>query len=703
MFQRYSLCLLMGAVAVTPATAMAQDVGGSGASAKSTRDEENQGDIVVTANRRNQAIEKTAAAITVITGSDITSQAKNTVGDILQAVPGVELRQTNSGGGVYIRGIGSSNNPTYGDPSVGLYVDGIYQQQSSPVVSSMFDIDRVEVLRGPQGTIYGRNANGGAVNILTNDPVFAFKSRLALQVGNYGELRGDAVVNTPINNDVAIRMAIMSERHNGYLSNGDSDADAIAARAKLLYAPMAALKIVLTADYRHEGGQGGGTVKAPLSSRDDPWETSFVPGRNDVRVWSASAKASYTFDWATLSLLSAYQDYWKWQNKTDDGVESNSNISSEKMISNELRLQSPADSQTQWQIGAYQLRLDQRDNDLAPNFLAGLPTKSYPDMVTLFGRGITNSFAIYGQATIPIVEGVRFTAGGRYTHDKRTAVYLYHIQSQGFTGDPDTYRKGWNSFTYKGQLEADLSSNTMMYGGISTGYKAGGFDIAYPPNPYRPEKLTAYQAGLKGQFFDRALRVNVEAFHYDYKDYQFSYPGFSSLGVVAFLTTNAARARVNGVELEATAKVSRHDQINVSASYLHSKFVSFVFTDIGGTNDYSRTAMPNSPEWKGLIGYEHSWDLRSDARLSFRAESEFSDGYLVTAGGDSNSNQRSFRRSNAFLNYTASNDRWRLGLYVRNIENVAVVTAAGTLQQAILKLQAPRTFGFVFTLNNLAL
>ncbi|HWU03083.1 MAG TPA: TonB-dependent receptor plug domain-containing protein, partial [Novosphingobium sp.] len=194
------------------------------------------GEIVVTAQRRSESLQRAAVSVTALAGDALRSQAKNSVAAAILDVPAVQVQGNTNGAQIYVRGVGSNADSQLGDPAVNLNVDGVYQQETEVPTSLMFDVNRVEVLRGPQGTLYGRNATAGAVNIVTADPVLGqFSGYATLQGGNYSAIHSEAAVNVPVSDKLVVRGAFASDHHDGYLSNGDNDAAMMAGRLKVLY------------------------------------------------------------------------------------------------------------------------------------------------------------------------------------------------------------------------------------------------------------------------------------------------------------------------------------------------------------------------------------------------------------------------------------------------------------------------------------
>src|SRR5258706_10387942 len=205
-------------------------------------------EIVVTAERRRKNLQNAPVSITAINADELAARNITTVDDALRTVPGVALQGNANGAGIYVRGIGSGQDQAFGSPAVNLNFDGIYQQQPNIPLSSMYDIERIEVLRGPQGTLYGRNATAGSINIITTNPSNQTEAAGSIGLGNYGLKRTEAMINVPMSDAVAVRASMVTERHDGYLRpSGYNDADNTGGRLKLVIKPNRDLSVLLAA------------------------------------------------------------------------------------------------------------------------------------------------------------------------------------------------------------------------------------------------------------------------------------------------------------------------------------------------------------------------------------------------------------------------------------------------------------------------
>lgn len=237
-------------------------------------------EITVTAEKREENVQDLALSVTSISGADIRDQGKNTLNDVLRDIAAVQIGQGNRGGWVYIRGIGSYVDTSRADSAVAVMEDNVYNGNSMSVFGAMYDIDRVEVLRGPQGTLYGRNATGGTVNVVTKNPIHEFEALGNLQIGDYNLKHFDGAINIPLTEKWASRVAIMREKHDGYLSSGDMDANCLSVRAKLLYEPNDKISVLANYDYYWERTMGSNTVPIEGSAGNLPEAAWTVPDVN---------------------------------------------------------------------------------------------------------------------------------------------------------------------------------------------------------------------------------------------------------------------------------------------------------------------------------------------------------------------------------------------------------------------------------------
>ncbi|MFT4249046.1 MAG: TonB-dependent receptor [Pseudomonas sp.] len=658
--------------------------------------------VTVTAERRVQDVQKTPVAVSSVEGEQIHERGLKDIGDVLSQSPAVQVQNSSKGAAVFIRGVGSTGDAQEGgDPAVNLSIDGVYQQQAAVALANTLDLERVEVLRGPQGTLYGRNANAGSINVITRDPVLGeFSGSSLVDVGNYNSVRTETAINLPVSDVLAARVAYGTSKHDGYLSNGASADDSTAARLKLLYQPNEDLKVRFTVDHSRQTGTPVATVELPLS-HSDPWHSDLTAGVQDVKLTRVYAQLDYNLGFATLSVLPAYSYTHQYSDSLllEAGGASAVDVT-ERARSGEVRLVSN-DSPVQWVTGLYYYN---SDNYINPN--PKITINATHNEVTTFPsdvleHSLSKSYAAYGQATIPLSDRFRVIGGARYTRDwkgfdllSETASYVFEPEGR--------YTHAWNSGTFRAGAEYDLAEHSFLYGTISNGVKSGGLNVS-DLSTYEPEKITSYEIGSKNRFLDNRLQVNASLFYYDYSNYQarLPYPDSTASGGFSQKIQNAKSAYLSGAELEVDIAPTTRDRIDLSVAYLHARFGTFTYTDSSGYVDRSGTTPPNAPTWSGLASYSHYWDMASGASLQARLDLRFSSHYDSTIDEGLDDIQPAFTRSDASLIWTSSSGRWGWRVYVRNIENKAqrLFTIAPSSSLSVVEVSDPRTFGTSVNFN----
>ncbi|HEX7759382.1 MAG TPA: TonB-dependent receptor [Caulobacteraceae bacterium] len=685
-------------------------------------DQTTLGEVVVTAEKRQELLSKAPLSLAVVTGAQAMRQGMTQVDQVLATVGGVKVLEGQDGPTFYIRGIGTGVPSSVGDPEVNLNIDGVYQSEPEFTRAGLYDVARVEVLRGPQGTLYGRNALAGAVNIVTNDPTFDYGASASVGFGNYSLIQAQGMVNVPVNDQLAVRVAAGSENHKGYLTNGADDAVIQSVRVKLLWKPTDRLKIVLAADDTHEGGEGEGEIQVsppppgfpiPTNSlgnvidSSNPW-TSPDPGTavRHTNFWSTHAQIDADLGFGVLSFLPAYRSYSYqclscFRSETDQN-----NYASERQTTAELRLASPAASSFKWLVGLYYLNANNPSfgQQLGPG--ADSFSDSSGNSVSEQGQNSFRSisYAVFGQATYPITTQLRLTAGARYTVDRKSETAFVSSETGGVTTVTTglfSASKRWNAFTYRAGVEYDLTPHSLLYANVSTGYKAGGFYQGAAPNSYDPEHLTAYEIGSKNRLLNDRLEINADFFYYDYSQYQVNYLSFinpTSAGIFGILTANAAGATSYGAEIEVRYLPTSHDEFDVSLYPLHARFKSLVIGGLFG-GDYTGLVLPFAPTFSANLGYQHAWALSNQGRLTARAETHLEAGSWVTFSQAPHTHQPSYSLSNVYLTYDSPDRKWSVAAYVKNLENQPVLVNAqgGPAGLEAADIGPPRTFGVQLT------
>jgi iron complex outermembrane receptor protein len=695
-------------------------------------------EVIVTAQKRKQSAQKTPMAVSVVSGEEIAGKAQNTLDSVLRNVPGVEIQGIAQGSQIYVRGVGSSIDPTYADPAVALMVDGAYLGRTESSVSGTYDIDRVEVLSGPQGTLYGRNATGGVVNVLTANPQLdKFSGNVRVQVGNHNLKRGELALNIPLNDISALRLAAFREKRDGYVDDGSMDSNNAGVRAKYRIDPADWLTVLAKAEYYKEdvlgmntvpiaGSAGNLTFPPPLfatnfdptiaggppftggapvwrfpngwqTNSDSPWsnDATHRPGSVYRTAKTASLQVDADLRFGTLTVLPVYtQDYNVLTSNYLFGTLAgpyDEVIGANTYRSIEARLANPADASLKWLVGAYYLKATTEsaiDATQAPYAI----TQNYLPAETK---------ALFGQLTYPFAPSLRGTLGLRFSKDSFGQSFEIRDTGTNTVAGSGSQQDGVSSSQYKVGLEYDLGKRSMLYAHLATGFKQGGLSPSVPASTYAPENLKAFEIGSKNRFLDNRLQLNADVFLYRYHDYQIGYLQTIALGNTGStystqVVTNARTPGRNlGAELSADWRPGGQDRIRASATYLDATYGQATLPDNPFSNQGSfeleGRQMQNSPRWAGTFAYDHTFELGAGS-ITAGIQTKLSSSYYVTQEQYlPGAHQAGYSRSDATLRYDPAGAKWSLSLWAKNLENKAQTTYIFPAYRRFVT--APRTFG----------
>lgn len=679
---------------------------------QSSDDGQGLGVITVTAQRVEGSLQDTPVSVALLTGDQLATRGITDPAALQGQLPAVQLQPIGDVL-VNIRGIGTFNLQPGADAAVAYNLDDVYIAHSTGLVPVFFDLERIEALRGPQGTLYGRNTNAGAINFITNRPRLGTVAAMGqLQVGNYGLIATEAMLNLPIGDDAALRLSAASQDHDGYLRDGHMDADIRAGRLHLLFEPSADLSLLLTGDYSHQASVGaGGSSPCPADfatagCNQDDWDAyhgNQTPVPDDFREVTntgVSARVEKSLGGAVLTAISSWRRV-EFANLTTSGDATiffgdfgYAPSNTDELMTAEVRLNSQADSPVHWVMGAYYSH-EALQNRIDRTFLAN----TFLGVSETVDRYRANSRALFGQATVPVTDRIRITGGLRFTDEDKSAQgiatnYFVLPSASVATGGEESHSR----LTWKIGAEADVGPDGLAYATVSTGFKSGGVNQTPTgfgiPSSYGPERITAYQIGTKNRFFDNRLQVNAEVFHYRYRGFQELLSSVAP-GYLAFYTVNSETARFYGGELEVLAKPSRNGRLDVSLALLHTRFIDFDLTGLGGA-DYSGNQLRNAPRRTLNVGYEHRFELGSAGDLTARAETLLSSGYFTDTANSVAGRQGSYSQTGASLRYESADGRWSLIGWVRNLEDEPVLYSYFGGRGYPL---APRTFGLTFRIG----
>jgi iron complex outermembrane receptor protein len=660
-------------------------------------------EVVVTAQYRAQDLSKTPISLTAISAEDLERNNVQNLNEILNDVPGVKLIRGPQGSFFQIRGISSIQGGGEIDPGMSFNIDGIYNPFSSAGLMAFYDVARIEVLRGPQGTLYGRNAISGVVNVITRDPQFdGFGGNARVTVGNYSTRSVLGAVNLPLGERLATRLVSQYQTHDGYMTGGHDDSNTMSARGKVLFKATDDLKLGFTFDYGHVWMKGIGTAKV-LPFADNPWES--LPDR--VRPYQYTVAIGYAglVEWnagpVTVTYIPAYKSN-DWDNQATNGIFITRTSIWDTQITHELRVASnDTDSRLHWQAGAF-------------FYDAGNRQKLDFTLFRVDQQVDTKSSAAFAQANYSITDRTRATAGVRFTRDKKTEDGQNYAGAV-LQGSVTDSHSSWDSWTYKVGLERDVFDASMVYASVSTGFKAGGVSLSQgPAATFDPEELTAYQAGIKSRLFDDRLSINAEAYYYDYDNYQATYSSLDPrFGGSIRIVSNAGAAKIRGFEVESSLKVTPADLLSASVAYIHGRFGTFVVPNgIGGTNDFSGSQI-NAPNWQLSGSYRRYFSLGNLGEISPSLSANYRSGtyldnriYGPTATPASLAGTRTgpytyqdgFTKLDAALSWQSTGEKVQVSAYVNNLTNKASATSASRNTQGLVTgyVESPRTYGVSF-------
>ena len=706
-------------------------------------------EITVTAQKKAQSIQDVPIAISAFSADQIEAANITNHDQLAALTPGLFFGKfSESRPQIYIRGIGSRQFSVGSEGSVGVFVDEVYMGRFSSGLSGLSDIERVEVLKGPQGTLYGRNTIGGAINVITKNPSEETTANAGVGVGNMGYLDWQAAASGPLTEGLIYGRASINYRaRNGYVKNlttgTDHNAlDQLSVRTKLLFTPTEDLDVALTLDYNHANPQGGlqgeyvaglpvlatGGPHAPkvdtTPSRFDEYYNSDSSFERDIFI--ANLRVDWNLSEVALTSITAYLDSDMVEARDLDSmsIDSIEHLTDEQaeQFTQELRLSSVPggaltfDDRVEWISGLYYLNekpvrtenlrggLESVFSQMAASVASGgpgapiKPGNRHVDNILIVDVD-TTSYAAFGQATIDITERMALTVGARYTRDTKK------LHSSGWSSHdgvppimaPFDVRlsRRWSSFDPKLILDYKWSEDVMTYYTYSTGFKSGGFQFAKfnaleASQTFEPENVKTHEIGLKSTWFDQRLRTNINYFVYDYTDMQVPKTTTGASGAPAITTLNAAEATVRGFEFDASLSLSDELTWHAGYAYLDAKYDDYVFD---ATVDYSGNTMVRSPENTFNSILEFSRPV-AQGLLRIRADVSWTDNYYFEpdAGATEGTEQESFALYNLSASYEF--DDWALSIWGKNLSDEVYRNTTLSFDKFTMEyLGLPRTYG----------
>jgi iron complex outermembrane receptor protein len=722
---------VIGFAACDGAQAQAQQV----AATDSTGLEE----IVVQAEKRSENIQDVPVAVSAYTGAQLEAAGIQNAIDLPQIATGLTI--TSTGGAVlpFLRGVGNDASTVGNEASVAVYLDGVYQPRLSPAILELADIDRIEVLKGPQGTLFGRNASGGLIGIYTREPTQTPTAEVTVGIDNYETQLYKAFLSGGITDNLTADIsALHSDQGEGWGTNfathqkwGYENYDVY--RTKWVWDVDDDTKVHFIADYEHakgdysvnanlwpdtEGGYyhfpgfnypTGPRLPAPFYDVNNAYQNS-----DTNEGWSTSVRIDHDFHFLTASSISSYQSQYENVSTGGTGSDIADNnyhlITHDRTVTEELQLNSEKGSPFDWVVGAYYM-----------NAFAGYePTQSYgpaagaiffglPSCLTceidLYGTQRINDYSAYGQATFHVLSDTDVTLGVRYTYDDvvgrgdTQAVLFGNRADFGAVREEARFYKP----TFRVALEHHFTDDVMGYISQSRGFKAGTFNtLPLSAAAASPEVLDATEIGEKAQFLDHTLQLNSAFFYY-----QIHNPQVQTVVNGAVNIVNAGAAEVKGVDIDGQYKIMPTLQVHASAEYLDATYTSyqdaptilpnpaFPYGNLATASaDATGNDLPRAPRFSYNIGLNY-WKETPFGGLNFVTNYTWNSGFAFDP--DNIDRQRSYGLLDASLSYTLpDNDQWRVMVYGKNLTAVKYIQSEleqGGIPGNRYYPGAPLTFG----------
>ncbi len=670
-------------------------------------------EVVVTAQRKSENIQKVPIAITAVSGRQLADHGETTSLSLVDSIPNLTM---NSGGTIanpYLRGVGTNGSDPNDEQSVATYIDGVYIGSPLGNVFAFNDIERIEVLKGPQGTLFGRNATGGVIQVVTRDPSMTPSGQISVGYGNYNTLQDSAYLTGGLAKNLAGAVAVVFDDNlDGYGKDIFSGKptyrrNELGLRVKLKWTPSDDTIVRLEGDYQHVRGDyspyqlvpgvigvGGTTVEPGKYNSDTNW-----PNLNNSEVLGASLHVDQDFGFARLVNITAFRNvseiYYLDEDATPVPLVDSHLQGQAETFSQELQLLSEKESTLQWLVGAYYYNAHYA---YAPFYLGGLAASPLP-YVDIDGQQRTSSGSFYGQATYPIFADTHLTGGLRYTAEYQSNRGSEHYGDLTLANAPKQTQR-FERLTWRGALDHDFTNQINGYVSYNRGIKSGGYNLLAPGTPaYYPEILDAYEIGLKTRLFDNRLQFNVAGFYYSYKDIQVQ---SISQGVAFF--QNAASADLKGFDLDAHFLAFDNLSLTAGLGYTDGHYTNFPdapktppspFDGPQTVEDASGNQLVNLAKWtlNGSADYTIPTEFGpflADVTATYRAKTYVAaDNRLYIPG---------FTVINASVGWTSPDTLYGVRLWVHNLANelyyqARTETTIGDLQT----FSPPRTYGFTLT------
>ncbi|MBA3811127.1 MAG: TonB-dependent receptor [Caulobacteraceae bacterium] len=690
--------------------------------------------LVVTAQKRSENIQDVPISIQAFSARDIDALGIKSSIDLGAVTPNVDIALVAGPGNqpiITIRGIGLNDYDTNNAGPNGVYVDEVYLSAPSSQSFQTFDLNRIEVLKGPQGTLYGRNTSGGAINFITNKPTDEFTARLHAEYSSFNTFNFEGAVSGPLTPGLDGRVAFVKNNSSGFMhndltGNDENGTDNYAVRAMLQAKPTSNLTLLFNlhggqvdnrpTEYRHYGDLDPATF-AQCSVTDTyagkcidlfgyGTPSGFYHGAFNrqehlkVNNLGGSARADWNLGSITLTSLSAFEHNDKLHPEDSDAspnrlLEINFGVRS-NTFTQELRA-TQATEKYNWVVGAYYLHEDLKQNQ--PIFILldgdkffGGPGAADGVAFQAFDRSdqTTDAYAVFGQGDYALTDRLKLTLGGRYTREERGFTYDGSVQFQ--EGGMDHFgpliplanvRESLtdSAFSWRAAIDYRLARSVLAYASVSTGFKSGGFngsflslvpaEIALQLKPIGPEHVTSYEVGLKSSLFDNRLVFDAAAFYNAYRDLQvFTLvpPPEGGTGLPVNVLDNAPKAHTQGIEAQIVARPFPALTASAQVGLLDTKLDQFVANRDPNQPDFSGNQLPNAPRFSAAGLVDYRVPV-GQGTLDLQFSATYKSHQFFDTANDPYITQGGYWLENARVAYSTPGSHWEVAGYVRNLSN----------------------------------
>lgn len=649
------------------------------------------GRVTVTARRREESLKDVPGSVTAISADEIARFASTEIGDLQSSVPNIVLHEGDAQNTVaYIRGVGQLDSLAFADPGVGIYLDDVYLGRAQGSFLDVFDVERIEVLRGPQGTLYGRNTIGGAIKFVSRAPSETPEFSASATVGSFDQTDVSVGISGPIAGDKVLgKAAVAYLSRDGYADNtvtgqDDGDRDTLAWRGSILTHLSDNFRVQISADGSSDTPDTSRTpnretaVFGAFPRSEDPFTIDAdFNGLSDLSVRGISARATWDVsDGVTLVSTTAYREMEYDANLDLDATgaplfgvfvfEDQNQFSQELQVNYENGPLSVVG-------GLYYFD----EEDVTESGIFG------PD-IAFVSNSIndqnTTAFAVYGDLSYDVSERLSVSVGVRLTEEEKDFIRIQEFFGAatplipqigtGFRATDVETSKSFSNTSPRFSISYDVSDDVTTYASIGRGFKSGGFDgrsnTGFEAQPFDAETLTAYEAGIKGSFADGAVFASAAVFLNEYEDLQVS--SFTEQnGAFAAIFTNAAEAQISGFEFEGSWQATEHLRFDLSGGYLDAEYNEFIGENGADVSDMLTPA--NAPDWTGRLAANYRRSLGQDTELVAAAAAAYRGDVYPTVSSSDILRQGGYTLFDASIGLEFANGKYSLLLAGRNLSD----------------------------------